>query len=331
MELSRISKRTLDDFMIRKTPAQKENFRAWLTESLTALGYAPKVEKSKSIFACNNVTAGNADNADVLLTAHYDTCPVLPFPNLCVPEKPLLSALRRILMCLIFAGLAAVTAFTAHSLFKKGNMAGGVIIIIALAALIGFSVFWMMAGKANMHTVNDNSSGVITLLEIAQTLPNEIRDRVCLVFFDNEEKGLFGSRAFAKEHRKVKKNTLVLNFDCVSDGDYIKLFPCEKLRKDTAAYNEILDALRESFKNSGKKRCEVYDGKSSYPSDQLSFCRGIGICALKKGRIGYYLDKIHTKRDTVMDAENIFILRDNTLNYLEKRFSAPRKGENADA
>ena len=86
----------------------------------------------------------------------------------------------------------------------------------------------MMAGPANRHTANDNTSGVITLLEIALSLPEELRSDVCFVWFDNEERGLLGSAAFAGKHKETKKGALVLNFDCVGDGDSLQFFPTKR-------------------------------------------------------------------------------------------------------
>ena len=75
-------------------------------------------------------------------------------------------------------------------------------------ALCAFFVWWIIDGPANKHTANDNTSGVITLLEASLSMPDEDRKQVCFVFFDNEEKGMFGSAAFTKAHRKAKKETL---------------------------------------------------------------------------------------------------------------------------
>lgn len=68
-------------------------------------------------------------------------------------------------------------------------------------------------------------AGYTPLVETALAMPEEDWDKVCFVFFDNEEKGLFGSSFFAKAHPQMKREKLLINFDCVSDGDYIQFFP----------------------------------------------------------------------------------------------------------
>lgn len=43
-----------------------------------------------------------------------------------------------------------------------------------------------------------------------------------------------------------------------------------------------------------------------FPSDQMRFPCSVGVAALKRKRmIGLYLDRIHTKHDTVFRKENI--------------------------
>jgi len=54
-----------------------------------------------------------------------------------------------------------------------------------------------MIGYRNKHTANDNTSGIITITRILEELSPEDRKKVCAVYFDNEEKGLFGSSFFA--------------------------------------------------------------------------------------------------------------------------------------
>ncbi len=64
----------------------------------------------------------------------------------------------------------------------------------------------------------------------------------------------------------------------------------------------------------GGKDVEVVRGFGFYPSDNASFKRACGVCALKRGKVfGYYMDRIHTGKDTVMDEENIALLRDGNL------------------
>ena len=306
--MTETARTVLRHFEIRKSRKQKEDFCVWLCEQLTAAGYAPKTETGGRLIESRNVVVGDPDGAELLLTAHYDTCAVLPFPNFITPRNMPVYILFNLAVCLPF-----LLVTTAAEIVMALLGAPLWLTMAAVYAILLLSLWLMLAGKANRHTANDNTSGVMTLLEIALTLPEKDREKACFVFFDNEEKGLFGSAAFVKQHPKAKKEALCLNFDCVSDGDDIQLYPMSTVKKD----KHTAEKLQRAFRSAGDKRCEVVEGFAFYPSDQKHFRRGVGICALKKNRlVGYYMNRIHTPRDTVMDERNIELLRESVLRFL---------------
>ena len=318
------TKTLLEQFQVRKTQRQKEAFWAWLCPLLRENGYEPEIKLAKGLIKSYNIVVGNPKLADVIFTAHYDTCAVLPFPNFVTPRNPLWSLLYSFLICqpLILCTTWVEVAVTrlSHSALL-GLLCGE-------APLIFFLLWVLGSGKANKHTANDNTSGVATLLEILLTLPEELRDKVCIVFFDNEEKGLFGSGGFAKQHRAVKKNTLLINFDCVSDGDSLQLYPNDAFEKE----EETLVRLEKAFLPCDGKQVEVVRNFSRYPSDQRKFERGVGVCALRKSRLfGWYINRIHTARDTVFDEKNIELLRTGAIRLLSNtadlKNSPPQKKE----
>lgn len=300
------SQKILDEMQVRKSRKQKAAFRAWLCGELEAAGYSPTVEES---FAARNVVAGDPATAKVLYTAHYDTQAVLPIPNFITPRNLGFYVMYQLVFCVLICLLVTVVNVAVNLSLDLPEWA-----IPLPAYMTGiFCIWWILDGKANQHTANDNTSGVVTLVETALTLPAELRSKVCFVFFDNEEKGMFGSAAFAKRHKAVKKNTLVINFDCVGDGDSIQFFPQKRLKKDAA-----LEAIEAAFRPSGGKDVQIVRGFGFYPSDNANFKKGAGVCALKhKPVIGYYMDRIHTAKDTICDERNIELLRDGCLRLAE--------------
>lgn len=301
------AQKILAEMQVRKSRKQKEAFRAWLCGELEAAGYAPAVEKG---FAARNVVAGNPEKAKVLLTAHYDTQAVLPVPNFITPRNLGFYVMYQLVFCVLICLLVTVVNVAVNLSLDLPEWA-----IPLPAYMTGiFCIWWILDGKANKHTANDNTSGVVTLVETALTLPAELRSKVCFVFFDNEEKGMFGSAAFAKRHKSAKKNAVVINFDCVGDGDSIQFFPQKRLKKDAA-----LSALESAFRPSGGKDVQIMRGFGFYPSDNANFKKGAGVCALKhKPVIGYYMDRIHTAKDTICDERNIELLRDGCLRLAEE-------------
>lgn len=298
----------LETYQIRKSRKQKTAFIDYVQATATELGYNSHTEKG--YLGARNIVVGNPDTAKVIYTAHYDTCAVMPFPNFITPKCIWIYLLYQILITVVL--LAAPTLIVA-GVYGLGVLLGAEagwladeVAFFSWYFLLLLEMYLLMAGPANRHTANDNTSGVTTLLDTMAALPSELRGEVAFIFFDLEEMGLFGSAGFASKHKKVTQNTLLINFDCVSDGKNI-LFV---LRKSAARYT---DAIRAAFPSTETHTVEVVSRGVFYPSDQANFFRGVGVAALKgKGRL-LYMDRIHTKRDTVYMEENIAYLTEGAV------------------
>lgn len=289
----------LMQFPVRKSKKQKQAFREAVLSYAEELGYMASTEKGS--LGSQNVIIGDPKTAKYLVTAHYDTCARLPVPNLITPCNfwPFLG--YQILVTLVML-LPPVIPAVMVGWFAQSS---------ELAFFVWYIMFWcmlflMLFGPANKHNANDNTSGVITALEIAKTLPENQRHKVCFVLFDLEEAGLIGSASYRKKHKKETDTQLVLNLDCVSDGDVLRMFPTKKLKKD----RKKLTSLYKACGYFGKKNLLVHEkGFSVYPSDQSNFPYGVGICALRNSKAGLYISRIHTPKDTIFDETNINILR----------------------
>ena len=287
------------NYPVRKSKKQKQAFRADVTQWLQNLGY-PVCEEEGSFHSCNLVI-GDPQRARYLVTAHYDTCARLPFPNLITPCNFWTFLLYQVFICLMLMLPALAVGGLVGYLLHSFDIGYFLFVVLLWAAIV-----LMLIGPANSSNVNDNTSGVVTLLEIARSIPELHRKNVCFVLFDLEEAGLIGSASYKKKHKREILNQLVLNLDCVGEGDDIYFFPTAKLKKS----KERLAPLQKLAGGYGKKSIAVRTkGFSIYPSDQSNFPYGVGICALKRGRAGLYLSRIHTPRDTVLDETNVNILR----------------------
>lgn len=287
------------NYPVRKSKKQKQAFRADVTQWLQNLGY-PVCEEKGSFHSCNLVI-GDPQRARYLVTAHYDTCARLPFPNLITPCNFWTFLLYQIFICLMLMLPALAVGGLVGYLLHSFDIGYFLFVVLLWAAIV-----LMLIGPANSSNVNDNTSGVVTLLEIARSIPELHRKNVCFVLFDLEEAGLIGSASYKKKHKREIPNQLVLNLDCVGEGDDIYFFPTAKLKKS----KERLAPLQKLAGGYGKKSIAVRtNGFSIYPSDQSNFPYGVGICALKRGWAGLYLSRIHTPRDTVLDETNVNILR----------------------
>ena len=303
----------LRHFPVRKTKAQKQAFREAVTAYAGSLGYESSVESGS--FGVRNVLFGHPETARVLITAHYDTCARLPFPNLITPCS--------------FWGFIGVQLLVTAAMFLPAIVIRWMACLFLdelIAQLLFLVVLWadillMLAGPANPSNANDNTSGVVTVLELMRTLPENLRGDVCFVLFDLEEAGLLGSAAYRKAHKKASDNQLVLNIDCVGEGDEMRFFPTKQLLKNKRRIAPLYDVCGYF----GRKNLMVADkGFTIYPSDQMNFPYGVGIAALNRKKKTLYLGRIHTPRDTLLDETNVNILRAALTTYVSR--TAAKKG-----
>ena len=300
--MTEISKEILEKYQVRKSKAQKIAFIDFLR------AHFPELKVEEGGFPKNrNVVIGDPNTAKAVFGAHYDTQAVMFFPNFIMPKSPLLSILYALVLVIPMLLLATLV----------GKIAGAVFDDPSTVSLLVMVAYWsvlllMIFGPANKHTANDNTSGVITLIELMSAMTPEERAQSCFVFFDNEEKGLFGSAFFAKEHKETMKEKLLINFDCVSDGDYLMMIPSKKA-------SEHAENLKSAFADVTGKIVLVENGKGIYyPSDQKNFKKNIGVAAFKKSKLGLYMDRIHTPKDTVFDEENVSVLVSGFIKFLNQ-------------
>ena len=293
--MTELSKKIIDQYQVRKTGKQKKAFREMLMRELAGMGIEAKEEKYKDLFGSVNVVAGDIEKAEMIFGAHYDTCPRMPFPNFITPKNKLVYYVYQ--MTVVFALLlVSVIPAIPVGMVTDGREAYLVwyFTYLALFAL-------MMKGPANPNTMNDNTSGVVTMIELMEKLPEELRSRCAFVLFDNEEVGLQGSGAFRGKHKKQAAETPMVNLDCVGDGEYLLLSASRDFREDEKLYAALKNAFGE-----GEKILYSEAEKTVYNSDQKKFKKSTAAAALHKGpRVGYYLDRIHTVRDIVLKEENV--------------------------
>ena len=302
-------------YQVRKTKKQKQIFAEYVEKKARENGYVCTREKGS--FGSENLLVGDVDSAKVIYTAHYDTCPRLPFPNFITPKNIGIYILYQIALTLAIFAVVFAADFVIGFLIGFFGASMGVTdeeLLISIASLASTVVwivmlFLLISGPANKHTVNDNTSGVITLLDTMAALPEALRPHVAFVFFDLEEAGMIGSSSFAKKHAKMLVGKPVVNYDCVSDGETVLLCPNKQARG-------FVPYLEKAFVNTAFVTVDIATKGVFYPSDQMRMPCGIGVAALKKTKRGLlYMDRIHTNRDVIFREENISYLCEASISF----------------
>lgn len=294
-------------FPIRKSRKQKDAFLDAVTGYARNQGYCVSVEEGK--WGARNIVIGDPVHAKHLITAHYDTPASIGLPNLIAPNNPFAFFLIQLFLVGILIAAAVAVGFLAFCLGAKEQFAliGGYAVYMVLLLM-------MLRGPANRNNANDNTSGVVTVLEILSDIPEDLRNSVCFVLFDLEEAGLVGSAAYRKRHKDVTENQIVLNLDCVGDGDVIQLTPVKKARKDL----DLLKSLSNICGNVGEKELRLRSkGFYKGSSDHKNFPKGVAIMAFRHCKcIGLYCSRIHTWRDKILDSENVTVLKEALISFI---------------
>ena len=297
---------------VRKTDNQKSAFADDILGYARRFGYSASVENGKK--GVRNVIIGDLQKAKYLITAHYDTPSSIGLPNLIVPNNPFWYITVQFLLVGILLGVSVGVGYLSW-LFIRNDLAAfyiGYVVYLIIILLMRF-------GPANPSNANDNTSGVVTLLEILTVMPEENREQVCFVLFDKEELGLVGSKVFRQSHKEETENLVVLNLDCVGDGDVIQFTPVKNARTNTPL---LFGLSRVCGKFESKEIILRDKGFYGGNSDHKSFPNGVAVMAFKQQKgIGLYLNRIHTWRDIKLDYSNVLLLRDAILSLI----SAPEE------
>lgn len=286
-------------FPVRNSAAQKAAFREYaLAEARTGAVSAREEENEGH----TNLIFGDPAAVRVIFTAHYDTPRRGLLPNLMLVTNPILAwtyPLGTILLLLLAPALAA-----AWGVWKLLDLDWALmshrLLLLGVYTTVYYGLFYLMfRGPANQRNRNDNTSGTAAVLRLMETLGE--KPGVAYILFDDEEKGKKGSKAFAATHPEIKENALVVNLDCVGNGD-THIF----CGTDAAESDPLYGKLQQAMADSGLPHRFFPAGKARMNSDQKSFTKGVGVCACRrKSFVGYFTDRIHTARDTVADPQTV--------------------------
>ncbi len=300
--MNRISEIIKEKYIARHTKQQKKNFREFIVSELAKDGITAHIQSGKSTgIPVHNIIIGDIEKAKYLITAHYDTPNTSLFPIIMFADSFLFSFLGQLMaMFPIFMLTALASVMTV-----KYDLNPAINLIVLYGAM-----FLSMFAFTNKNNFNDNTSGVVTVLEVLYSLTEEERKDCAFVLFDNEEKGLLGSAYLYKSMKN--KNITVLNIDCIGDGDDIRLF-CKGKAMTTgerlssfAGGEKSVKVVKRTFRN------------ILYMSDDYNFPKGICFASFRICPLGKYISRIHTNRDTVLNEENVSVVSGMIAGFIKQ-------------
>ena len=308
-DIGHLKKYLLTIHPVRKTAAQKKEFRQWLLRELKRAGWKASEETYGKFNGSVNVVAGDPEKASVFLCAHYDTGSRMLVPNFVSPTNVLAHVCYHLAAALVLVAAALVVSFAVSFPLNQPGLMLPLFLILAVAGL------WVSAyGPANKNNANGNSSGVLALLAAAREAGFD--KRVCLVFLDNNERTLLGASAFKKKHADQASKRLFINLDCVGDGEDLLLIPSKYSRWD----GDLTEALEAAFRSGEEMRPRLLTkGLQYYPSDGRKFKFRVDICACRYlAGLGYYIPHLRTKKDTTLEEGNAAYIARSIARFLPR-------------
>lgn len=292
----------IKDFPIRRSTEQKTLFMEYVKKEVKNYNVECVTLEKKH----TNIIIGDVEKADVVFTAHYDTPGRSLFPNLMMPKNYILALLYGLGIPVIIALFSLICAYSIRDLFGFELP-----LMVFLYLLIYFGAFYLFTrAYTNVNNSNDNTSGVSTILGLTE----KGYKNVAFILFDNEEKGLLGSKAYKKANKDMINKKLLINLDCVGNGNNV-IVTAKKATRNLESYN----ILKQKF-NSDDNYSVVFTNmeKTRSNSDHKNFDLSIGIMACKKSKFGiYYTDRIHTHQDTLVDFNNIAFITKNLCSFID--------------
>jgi hypothetical protein len=302
-------------FPIRKTTAQKRAFEKWVMAKMREMGYRPYVDgmNRKDKLRHRNIVAGDPQNAELLISAHYDTAATIGVPDLRIPRNfPVyILAQGAVLLGMLLISLLIGTAVGLAT--KSGDW----LILTFFFAYLALMLL-MMFGAANKHNVNDNTSGIAALLETMQRLSPEAREKTAFILFDHQETGSRGAKSYGAQHVEVQTMKLLVDLNCVGDGDTF-VISAPKMAKDKTEYAAVRESLEANAMASGVSTQFFGRAGVQGAGDYRRFVCGVGVSAYHHSAgVGLITGRIHTSRDTVCRQENLDYLAKSLADAAQK-------------
>ncbi len=281
-------------FPVRKTKAQREAFRAWLTEELKALGYRASAETSGFLRA-PSLTAGNPEKAPLLLAVHTDTPARWLLPDLTIPRNIPLWILWQLLHMVLLLIPALAVYLLVYRLTGGSAQLGLWGLVLTYVGLLLLNQF----GPANPRNRGEDAD-LAAALTLLASLPPEDRDKLAVLFTDRGCRGASGTKAWCKEHPNPAYTRLTLTLARIGDGDRWLCASTATAHKCTGfgalqrVIAERLDAVC----------CDVKG--TTLRGDRRGFRCSVTLAAGRVSPvIGLWSGRARTPRDTVADPENI--------------------------
>lgn len=319
----------LDNFLNNNLNLLKnEQNRFWMKRTTKFREILTKILKEKLNFNVEihnfpilwgkNIITSITDDTKVLLMAHYDTPGSFIACYFLLPIWKIIGMSNNFLVILLVIPVVLLYALIVSFLLIKCFPTLDLKCICIITPFLIIAPAFIIP---NLRNFNDNTSGILTILSIAEKLKN--KDKVALIFTDQEEFFRSGSKNLKSNLIKCLGQTkmedlIIMNFDPVGTGEYLLI---HGNKKGEDFYNKIKEHMqKDDFKNI------IVTPYSYGTSDHISFPNNQSVCFSFLNKALYtkhfYPPRVHTFFDNVgLDKKS----KEEYLGNIEKLSSAVAK------
>lgn len=291
------------NFPKRHTAEEKKFFRKFIVDTLSQSSWS-----TDDVTAEGHILTKIKSRPKVIFTAHFDTgnrISFISFIQKCIGHN-------REHLFLILPFIVSICALVLTIFIPALFAICGIITILCILLFSLYIIIpsFFLLVKPNPINMNDNTSGVLVLLGLANKLSI---DDVQFVFFDQEEKFCKRSKAFNKMLKKLYPNEYdkiqIINFDCVGVGDILIV---SHLGEKSSSSAKLSSDIVSNLKMTGTY--QILEEKQFSNSDYRSFEENpsISFSFTKEGLLfGHYIPNMHTPKDTYLELDNLVWLVEN--------------------
>lgn len=237
----------------RYSVKERTKFLQSAQREFAAMGYAVDTTASEVKLFKNekrtfyNLYAGNVKDADIVYATYYDT-PVKSYglyqPNAFQMKNN--SNVLRVNLLILLMAMILFGGILYFALFPQIQANGWISFWTVLTALLAFLFYsvisYLRGGIPNRVNMIRNTSSILTLLKLANTLPKQKRKKAAFAFVDGGTYSDYGVQML-RSYLKNPKTKIVL-LDGVGNHGTLQWFTDKKITVDAGEIHALPDSLQ---------------------------------------------------------------------------------------
>jgi len=284
---------------------QRQRFLMALSKEFEDLDYKVKFANNnrKNNGKAVDLFVGDIGSASTIICTHHDTPLKVLWPNYRhYPLNGQRSFRVHSIVTLVPTILATVVgAFAIYYLISNPNFGGDYRTFWMFLTVLGSFLLATLISKgmSNKYNINRNTASVLAILEAAEKLSKQARQKTAFIFLDKGCSDNSGAQMLQQALPTTLNKKLFIYLDCIGNGDNFIIAPRENLKRDS-------EKLLKNFTGKQKASIAELDDAQVMYTPAFFFKRCIVLTNGKFDKLGnIYVDKVNSNADKIVDIETV--------------------------